>query len=220
MKTLQLIKNRFFLKKHTPLPSTMELLKNLYPQVDWKRVEFFEGLPWFTGIIAPFVTAQALPHFYSFSKYRIYLIRFDESRAQCLADIVHEGFHVLQAMQFSKGYGLGFLRGLMVYYNALFLRHGYRLNPFEVPAYDQEFRFLDYCNKHGYHGISPQLNYSALQKIAREATLIHVEHPFKYKENFIFLSGSFVFCLLIALAKPVFDIAMYIITRFVPDKKG
>ena len=123
MKTLQLIKNRFFLKKHTPLPSTMELLKNLYPQVDWKRVEFFEGLPWFTGIIAPFVTAQALPHFYSFSKYRIYLIRFDESRAQCLADIVHEGFHVLQAMQFSKGYGLGFLRGLMVYYNALFLRH-------------------------------------------------------------------------------------------------
>jgi hypothetical protein len=219
MKALRLIKTRFFLKRHVPMPSTIELLENLYPGVQWERVEFYEGLPWFTAFIAPFVTAQALPHFYSFGKYKIYLLRFDESRAQCLADIVHEAFHVFQAMQFMNGYGIGFLRGLMIYYNALFLRFGYRMNPFEIPAYDQEFRFLDFCERHGYHGISPQLNREALEKISNEASLIHVTHPFKYSANYLFLAGSFVFCIIITILRPIFDILAYLVIQFVSQEK-
>jgi hypothetical protein len=128
------IRNSFFLKRHHILPGTQKLLAELYPGVDWSRVSFYEGLPWFTGFVAPYVTAQALPDFYSFGRYRIYLKKFDESRAQCIADIVHEAFHLLQAMHFLRGYGIGFLRGFMVHYNALFLKYGYRQNPFEVPA--------------------------------------------------------------------------------------
>src|SRR5436190_6851302 len=119
------MRNNFFLRRHTPLPSTIQLLKDLYPNVNWNRVDFYEGLPWFTPAVAPYVTCQALPQFYSFSKFRIYIKKFDESRAQCLADIVHEAFHVMQAMHFAKGYGLGFFRVWMLYYVAVFMKHGY-----------------------------------------------------------------------------------------------
>ena len=207
--TLNEIKRNFFLRRHYPSASTMKLLKELYPTVNWSRVDFYEGLPWFTPTIAPYVTAQALPRFYSFSGYRIYLKTFDESRAQCLADIVHEGFHIMQAMQFWKGYGLGFLRGLMVYYNALFLTHGYRSNPFEVPAYDQEFRFLGYCRKLGYHGVTPKLPEKPFGPIPKESGLIFTRSPFKYKGRYIILAGSFLVCLLIALIKPVADILVW-----------
>src|SRR3954470_8544878 len=99
------ISGRFFLRRHYPLPVTMEVLKHLYPEMDWSRVTFHEGLPWFTPLVAPFVTAQALPDFYSCTRFRIYLRKFDESRAQCIADIAHEAFHILQAMQHARGYG-------------------------------------------------------------------------------------------------------------------
>jgi hypothetical protein len=209
------IKRNFFLKKHYPLASTMELLKELYPNVDWRRVDFYEGLPWFTPLVAPYVTAQALPRFYSFSGYRIYLKAFDETRAQCLADIVHEGFHIMQAMQFWKGYGLGFLRGLMVYYNALFFTHGYRSNPFEVPAYDQEFRFLDHCRQLSYHGLIPKLPQHPFGSIPKSSGLIFTHSPFKYKGSRLVLIGSFLVCLLIALIKPIADILVFVLGNLV-----
>jgi hypothetical protein len=206
---LREIKRNFFLKKHYPSASTIELLKELYPTVDWTRVDFYEGLPWFTPFIAPYVSAQALPRFYSFGGYRIYLKTFDESRAQCLADIVHEGFHIMQAMQFWKGYGVGFLRGLMVYYNALFFTHGYRSNPFEIPAYDQEFRFLDYCSKLGFHGIIPKLPAHPFGPIPKESGLIFTRSLFKYEGSRLILLGSFLVCLLIALVKPLADVIVF-----------
>lgn len=203
------IRSSFFLRKHVPKESTMQILRTLYPTVDWSRVDFYEGLPWFTPLVAPYVTAQALPQFYSFSKYRIYLRKFDESRAQCLADIVHEGFHVMQAMHFWKGYGIGFLRGLMVYYNALFFHHGYRSNPFEIPAYDQEFRFLAYCQKYGLHGIAPKATPDAFEALARESSLIFRNPEFRYEENVFSLTGSFLMCTFIAFIKPVVDLLVF-----------
>jgi hypothetical protein len=182
--------------------------------VDWGRVDFYEGLPWFTPIVAPYVTAQALPDFYSFSRYRIYLKKLDESRAQCLADIVHEAYHITQAMAFWKGYGLGFLRGLMIYYNALYLKHGYRSNPFEIPAYDQEFRFLDYCKRHGFGGIIPKVEPEGLRNIERETKLVFIRPQFKYEENYFALAGSFILCLIIALFKPVIDVLVFGLSSF------
>jgi hypothetical protein len=203
------IKNNFFLKKHIPLASTMTMLKDLYPSVDWTRVDFYEGLPWFTPFIAPYVTAQALPQFYSLSRYRIYLKKFDESRAQCLADIVHEGYHVMQAMQFWKGYGIGFFRGLMLYYNALFLKYGYHANPFEITAHDQEYRFLDYCTKHGLRGVIPKVNPDAFANIAEEKPLVFNKYEFRYDENIVALAGSFFFCGLVTIVKPFVDVLIY-----------
>jgi len=217
---LRSIKNSFFLKKHTPLASTIQILKDLYPTVNWNRVDFYEGLPWFTPFIAPYVTAQALPHFYSFSRYRIYLKKFDESRAQCLADIVHEGYHVMQAMQFLKGYGFGFFRGLMVYYNALFLKYGYRSNPFEITAHDQEYRFLDYCIKHKLHGIIPPVAPAAFSDISKETPLVFSEYKFSYKESSFALVGSFIFCSLVTVVKPFVDVMLWGIGWMVPKDNG
>lgn len=214
-----LSKNNFYLRKHTPLPSTIKLLQDLYPRVNWKRVDFYEGLPWFTPLVAPYVTAQAIPQFYSFGRYCIYLKKFDESRAQCLADIVHEGFHIMQAMQFMEGYGLGFLRGLMVYYNALFYKYGYRQNPFEIPAYNQEYRFLEYCNKHHIAGVEPKVPPHALDGVRNEKELVFNHFPFSYKENYAVLAGSFLLCALIAIVRPPADLVVFIVRSLIKKRE-
>lgn len=205
------INTNFFLKKHTPLPSTMQLLKDLYPKVDWSRVDFYEGLPWYTPFIASYVNAQALPQFYSFSRFSIYLRKFDESRAQCLGDIVHEGMHIVQVMHFWNGYGFGILRGFTVYYSALFTKFGYRNNPFEVPAYDQKFRFMDFCEKHNQHGIKPEIDTAVLKKVYSETPLVFRNYQFHYVGNFFILVVSFVFCLMLALIKPLIDGFVFLI---------
>lgn len=211
---LRSIKHSFFLKKHVVKPSTIQLLEDIYPTVNWDRVDFYEGLPWFTPLIAPYVTAQALPQFYSFSRFRIYLKKFDESRAQCLADIVHEGLHVLQGMHFWKGYGFGIFRGFTVYYSALYVKYGYRNNPLEIPAYDQEFRFLGFCEKHHQHGIEPPIDISELRDIYKESTLVFKDYQFRYKENYLVLAGSFIFCFLLAIVKPIIDGIIFLIRLF------
>ena len=205
------IRNNFFLRKRKILPSTQQLLKELYPSVDWKRVDFYEGLPWYTPFIAPYVTAQALPQFYSFGRFSIYLRKFDETRVQCLSDIVHEGFHVLQGMQFNKGYGLGILRGFTVFYAALFTRYGYRQNPFEIPAYDHEFRFLDFCEQRHQHGIQPKVDPEALKPM--DKSLVMKDFSFRYRGSYLALAGSFLFCLLLALLKPLIDGIVFLVSH-------
>jgi hypothetical protein len=205
------IQSNFFLRKHKLLPSTLRLLEDIYPAVDWSRVDFYEGLPWYTPSIAPFVTAQALPDFYSFGRFRIYLRKFDESRAQCLADIVHEAMHVRQGMRFARGFGLGMLRGFTVYYIALYMQHGYRQSPLEIPAYDQEFRFLAFCEKHHQHGIHPAVDPAIFKNIAQETSLVFGKIDFKYKAGLPRLAASAIACVFIALLKPVVDVFAFLI---------
>jgi hypothetical protein len=200
------IPGNFILKKCNLAPATSDLLKALNPQVNWNRVDVYEGLPWFTPFAAPYVTAQALPHFYSTHRFRIYLKKFDEQRLQCISDLVHEAFHVMQAMQYSKGYGLGFLRGWTVCYIAYFLKIGYRQNPFEIPAYDQEFRFLEICSQHGFHGIQPKTDPVPLMKVTTDTALVFNSVPAGYKGNFFLLLAGFALCLLITAVRPVADL--------------
>jgi hypothetical protein len=214
------IRNNFRLRKYVPRESTMQILRTLYPEVDWNRVDFYEGLPWFTPAVAPYVTAQALPQFYSFNKFRIYLRKFDETRAQCIADIVHEAFHIMQAMNFKKGYGFGFFRVWMLYYVAVFFRHGYRQNPFEIPAYDQEFRFLKYCEKHNLHGITPQVDEEAFGALSQQRDLVFRKFEFKFRENLLTIPASFLFCTFIALVKPIADALVFVVRFFVPAEKA
>jgi hypothetical protein len=213
------VKNSFFLKKYSLSESTMTLLKDIYPSIDWKRVDFYEGLPWFTPYIAPYVTAQALPQFYSVHRYSIYIRKIDESRAQCLADIIHEGYHILQAMHLWKGYGIGFFRGLMIYYIALFPKYGYRQHPFEVPAYDQEYRFLDYCAKNGIHGISPKIPTHAFKNITKESSLVFRDFRFHYRENIFLLLASFILCGIITIIKPIADVLVFLPIMFFSKRR-
>lgn len=201
----------FFLRKHQPTPFTMELLKNIYPTINWKRVDFYEGLPWFTPLVAPYVTAQALPQFYSLGKYRIYIKKFDETQPGCVADIVHEAYHILQYMQIWRGYGLGFFRGMMVFYNAFFVKYGYRQNPFEIPAYDQEYRFMKYCAINNITEIIPDKTVVALKNIPSNHDLISKSFSFKYDYSKIILGATYIFCIGIALSKPIADGLMYVL---------
>lgn len=210
------ITSNFFLRKITPLPSTMQLLKDMYPTVNWNRVDFYEGLPWYTPYLASYVNAQALPQFYSFNRFSIYLRKFDESRIQCVSDIVHEAFHVLQGMRFWNGYGLGMLRGFTVYYGAVFFKHGYRQNPFEIAAYDHEFLFLDFCEKHDQHGIVPEADPTIFKYIKTEKTLVYKRFEFKYKEGLLILIGCFIVSLLAALIKPLIDVLVFLLRLFIP----
>lgn len=130
----------------------------------------------------------------------------DETRAQCLADIIHEAYHILQAMHLWKGYGIGFFRGWMVYYIALFPKHGYRQNPFEISAYDQEFRFLDYCEKHSIPGITPKVAIGAFKNITNESSLVFNEYQFRYEGTILPLLGSLIFCVFVTLVKPIADV--------------
>lgn len=220
-KTITSIAGNFFLKKVTPLPSTIQLLKDLYPTVDWNRVDFYEGLPWYTPYLASYVNAQALPQFYSFNRFSIYLRKFDESRIQCVSDIVHEAFHVMQGMRFWNGYGIGMLRGFTVYYGAVFAKYGYRNNPFEISAYDQEFRFLDFCEKHHQHGIVPEADAAIFKEISKEKSLVFTKFQFKYKENYLLLIACFFISLVIAVVKPFIDVVVYLVRLFtMPQKQG
>jgi hypothetical protein len=207
------VRNRFFLKRYHPTEVVMNMLYDLYPEVDWKhRVKFYIGLPWFTPLAAPFVNAQALPDFYSFSKYRIYLKKYDETRAQCLADIAHEAFHVLQGMQHLNGYGLGFFRIWMVQYIAVYMKYGYRQNPFEIPAYNQEYRFLDFCERKGMKGMVPAVNIQVLREVKSEPELVFKQFNYKYKENISMLVASAFFCAMVAVLRPFLDMIIYILT--------
>jgi hypothetical protein len=186
----------------------MQLLRDIYPGIDWKRVDFYEGLPWFTSLVAPFVTAQALPDFYSFGRYKIYLKCYDESKTQCVADIVHEGFHVLQAMSLLNGYGLGILRGFYLVYIAQYMKHGYRSHPLEIPAYDQEYRFLDFCRK---HSLQVPVNTSALKKELCASGLVFKKTAHKYSEGLLRMLGSLTLCLLTLLLKPPLDAIIFLV---------
>lgn len=200
-----------FLRKHTPAPFIMQLLKRFYPAVDWTRVDFYEGLPWFAPLVAPYVTAQALPQFYSCSRFRIYIKKFDESQPDCVADIIHEAFHILQYMETGKGYGFGFLRGMMVYYIAFFVKYGYRQNPFEIPAYEQEYRFMKYCHTNGITEIVPDKTIKVFESVDPTSGLIFNTYSFKYDYSKLVLSGAFVFCFFIALVKPLADTLLFLI---------
>jgi len=217
VKKITEVKTSFYLKKHIPSPSTVQLLKDLYPSVNWNRVDFYEGLPWFTPYIAPYVTAQALPEFYSFSRYRIYTKNFDETKPQYLADIVHEGYHVMQAMHFWKGYGFGFFRGLMLYYNALFIKHGYRSNPFEITAHDQEDRFMEYFKNRLDSIVDEKVVTENFCEIYKEKLLVFNKYKFRYEGNYFALAVSFMFCTLVTITKPFADVLVFGI-RLIPIK--
>lgn len=127
-----------------------KVLEALYPTVDWTRVHFFSGKPWY---ILPGYGAITLPEPFSLSKFRIYLgsatdfcDKFDQGGQLkpnvALNTIVHEGFHILQFTHIAGGLGVGIARPCYLRYIQCHLASGgYDNNPFEIQASDQDDRF-------------------------------------------------------------------------------
>ncbi len=120
-----------------------KLLEFLYPTVDWDRVIFFSGLPWWVSSTTAAIT---IPNPLGLSGYRVYLgDNTDFCKKASLNTIVHEAFHVQQFMGIAGGYGIGWLRpGFFKYFVCLFAS-GYEDSPYEEAAYAQESAF-DKCH--------------------------------------------------------------------------
>ncbi len=144
-----------------------KLLEFLYPTVDWSRVTFFSGLPWW---VASGTTAITIPDPLSALGYRVYLganTNFCDDAT--INTIVHESFHLQQFMGGDGGYGLGFVRWGFFNYFVCHFANGYDNNPFEQQAYAQEKAFrlchtIKVCDcKSG----KPEFNPAALDALAK-----------------------------------------------------
>lgn len=196
-----------FPKRVYPSDRVMQILKVIYPSLNWNEINFYEGIPWFAKYVAPYVTAQALPDTYSLRKLNIYVKRYDENSCNVLADIVHEAYHMVQYERFAKAWGIGFLRTFIVYYNACYLTRGYRNNPFEIPAYEQEYAFQRFCNTHRITLNNPN-DLEKLGTLVDQTQLRTHNIEYKYGGRTIHLVLSFLFTLAVAIVKPITEIIL------------
>lgn len=136
------------------------LLQFLYPTVDWSRVTFFSGLPYWASSDTTGIT---IPDPLGLSGFNVYLGKYtDFCDDDAISQLVHESFHIQQFMGIGLGYGVGWMRPSFYKYFVCFLsgldfRHhtiseaisniseaisnAYYDNPFEVAAYAQEAAF-------------------------------------------------------------------------------
>lgn len=169
-------------------PCAQKLLDYLYPTVDWTRVGFFSGLPWYTALAnsltpsgsAP-TAAITLPDPVSTGSFRVYLgSHTDFCDDNHLKLLVHEAMHVHQFMAVGGGYGPGFMRpGFIAYFTCLF-QHGYEKNPFELEAGAVEYAFYARYNAPGASRICdcssgrPEFNPLGLEWLATSPTPLPV----------------------------------------------
>jgi hypothetical protein len=127
----------FFPKKIDPPECVLELLRYIYPTVNWDRVFFYDGWPHLIGLSPN--AAITLPDTYSPHRINIYFKpgRWDPCTCRGLGLIVHEGFHVLQITDVIGGIGPGFARPFIIQYLSCWAGHGFTYDdhPLEQTAY-------------------------------------------------------------------------------------
>lgn len=117
----------------------LRVLERLYPTVDWSRVVFLSGLPFW---VSSGTAAITLPDPINAWGFRVYLgTSTNFCDAADMATLVHEAMHVAQFSSPVGGYGLGFLRPGFVGYFACHFANGYDNNPYEKQADEQESKF-------------------------------------------------------------------------------
>lgn len=136
---------------------TEAILRHIYPTINWQKVRFYKGLPWF--IRGSFVGAIVLPATWGRRGIHAYFRNYRPDNFSNLMTVIHEGFHVLQYRDL--GAGVGFFRPFMLYYLSdsiqLFFRNirknnreiasqiAYEKHPMELPAYAYEAAFQKYA---------------------------------------------------------------------------
>lgn len=201
-----------FPKEIKPNTEIYALLQGIYPTIDWQKVRFYEGLPWFMN--GNFANAIVLPATWHTHKIHAYFANYQPSTPSGLSTIIHEGFHVLQYQDLGKGFG--FLRGFMVCYLAeyfqLFFKNifekghltanqiAYDQHPMETPAFRQDSDFRQYC-----------LRNTAISPTQLPLKLVHKHCGYTPKIAFPFLLAGLMTTLTFTIIKPLIEISFLII---------
>lgn len=191
----------------------VKLLETIYPTVDWSKVKFYDGLPWFTSSFSSGTTAITLPGTYGVNNINIYFKDFDPCSCAGLGTIVHEGFHVLQYNDIGTG-GVGWIRLFMIQYLACCIKLGkncYDDHPMEIPAYEYEEQFLECCKKLDKpicdcSTTPPTFNQNALDQLVKDCPdLIRESSGYKYDCGFWSALLATIVVIIIAALLPVID---------------
>ena len=140
----------WFFPKQIYVPKCVhELLKFIYPDVDWDRATFHEGWP---HLIDADHSAITLPHSLKPGHTRTYFKKgkWDPCSCKGLGLIVHEGFHVLQFQNIAGGWaGIGLANPVTILYLACWIDHGFSYydHPAEKAAYKVAGRSDSLYNK-------------------------------------------------------------------------
>lgn len=146
----------FFSEKINIHAEQQALLKAIFPKLDWQKVTFREGLPWFAQ--RSFAVGMALPAALSRQGTAIHFAGYHtEHPFSQTVLLVHEAFHIQQYHDLrNRWIDFGYFRRFMRYYIGWYLaglwqhrrtgdsnQKAYRLHPIEVPAYHYEELFVN-----------------------------------------------------------------------------
>jgi len=204
-------------KRITLEPEIIQLLAKVYPTLDFNRIYFFNGMPWFMK--HAFAVGITLPGTYNLSGINIYLNGCNQRSTEGLGLIVHELFHGLQYKELHGGYGVGFMRSFLVFYlteyflllrknigsQPLFVasKSAYDCHPMETPAYQHEFEFKTQYHALGLDGMLADF----------PATCIVEQSGYQFQHSRFTLLPGVLITLLFMLIKPIIEL---ILLLFVP----
>lgn len=197
-----------------------QLLAGMYPQVNWKRVEFNQQMPWFLHYT--FAIGVALPNAYRRSLVHVHLRRLDNlSPEERWCILVHEAFHVQQYYDLNSldQSGWGYNRRFMRYYLGWYFQtlwvglwrerlpwrqaqnYAYRQHPMERTAYWQEGLFRKYLRV--LQGRSVTDFFAAVPHLVCTHSRVPAAPSIGFHGLAILLT------LLVSLSKPLLDVCLY-----------
>lgn len=208
-----------FPKRVTIEPEVIQLLSQVFPTLDFNRIYFFSGMPWFMKYA--FAAGVTLPGTYDLSGINIYLDGCNQKSKNGLGLIVHELFHGLQYKDLHGGYGVGFMRSFLVFYLTeyfILLKQGFKTQPFfeasksaydchpmEMPAYQHEFEFKIKYQKLGLDGM--------LAKFPE--TCIAEKAGYKFQHSRLTLIPATLITIGFMLIKPIIELLLLLLVPII-----
>ncbi len=190
------------------------LLEKMYPNIDWKEVVIYNGMPWFMPKKSIIGTAQ--PSHFIRRNLGIYFREFSELSPDRMKSIlVHEAYHIQQYHDLRSGIDWGFNNEFMrlyfawnfqMFFSAIFIDkmswgaakyHAYRQHPMEVAAYDHEADFYSQIRHFNAHEVGMFLRQFPSLRIRQSK-------PVPPPRLFFYIWASFV-VLLIAISRPLIE---------------
>jgi hypothetical protein len=201
-----------------------DILKEMYPEINWVNVICFEGLPWYMKLSNAIGTA--LPDSYNRKRVNIYFKKYKDTPVkQRLLLLVHESFHILQYHELGSmnrnNKGIGFNRKFIHYYFGWYFQglyhsffkekmtwsssksKAYRQHPMEVPAYNQEAEFEK--------KISTFYSDESKKYSGRYPELICTDSQLPDSPSFIFHFSGGLLALFISIIKPVIELIIIVV---------
>lgn len=203
-------------------PKELQLLEQMYPDIEWDYVHCYNGMPWF--MYYTFAIGTALPHTYRGREIHIYLENYDQlSTEQRLLILVHEAFHIQQYQELNdmgqQSKRWGFHRKFIRYYLGWYfqqlyqlcksrkhswascLQQAYRQHPMEAPAYRHEHLLAQHLALYRGHSVS-----NLLKQVPK---LICTNAQLPARPAFIFYAMGSILALTISIIKPVLEIGLW-----------